>query len=376
MRPGPRLAVVALLVSLAGAGAAQPDSGAVPLHRIALGELGGWIALEATVGGRRGRWLLDSGASRNLVAPALARQLGLRPSGALRADTPLGAVQGGEAELPPLAVGGFERRGQRALVVELARLLGAAAEGVDGVLGVPWLEGQQADIDLHTWTGRFGAAGPADCPPGLEPLALTRYRTLPVVTLDVGSSSQRYVFDTGNPAGLIRIEADAPDAAAPGLSLPGDMLLTVLREAALGPQARTEVPVTRLTSPTLRRALGDAARGLAGTAFMDGARWVLDLAHDRLCVQTARFATPGGFGLVPERAGEALRVQLVLPGSPASRAGLRAGDPIRHWAGLPASTDLASLWQAVQGRDELRLGVGEPAREVTLERAIFAPVAP
>jgi hypothetical protein len=41
--------------------------------------------------------------------------------------------------------------------------------------------------------------------------------------------------------------------------------------------------------------------------------------------------------------------------------------------GLDASRPLAELWQAVQGRDEVTVGVEGPAREVTLGRAIFAP---
>jgi hypothetical protein len=184
------------------------------------------------------------------------------------------------------------------------------------------------------------------------------------------------VLDSGNPAGLIRIEAEPPVPATPGLILAGEMRLTVLPEAALGPQQRSDVPVLRLTQPALHRALGDAARGLAGTALLDGARWALDLARDRLCVEGGLIATPGGFGLVPERAGAVLRVQQVLPGSPADRAGIRTGEAIVQWAGLPASSPLATLWQALQGRDELTLGVGEPVRELTLRRAIFAPPAP
>jgi S1-C subfamily serine protease len=109
---------------------------------------------------------------------------------------------------------------------------------------------------------------------------------------------------------------------------------------------------------------------------MDGARWGLDRGADRLCVQPGRFVTPGGFGLVPERAGESLRVQVVLPDSPAAQAGVRAGDLISEWAGLPATQPLATLWQAVQGREELTLSVGDPARQRTLRRAIFAPRAP
>ncbi len=373
MRPSARLAALALAAALAGVGAARADSGPVPLRRVALGELGGWIELTATLGGRSGRWLLDTGASRNLVSPALARQLGLEPAGTVRAETPLGAVQGGEVTLPPLAVGRYERRDQRALVIEPARLLGPAGEGIDGVLGVPWLDGQRAELDLRSWTGRFGDDDAAACPEALAPVPLARHRTLPVVTL---ASGERYVLDSGNPAGLIRIEAEPPEPATAGLALAGEMRLTVMPEAALGPQRRSDVPVLRLTQSTLRRALGDAARGLAGTALLDGARWALDLAHDRLCVEGGRFATPGGFGLVPERAGALLRVQHVLPGSPAARAGIRPGEAIAQWAGLPASRPLAELWQALQGRDELTLSVGEPVRELSLRRAIFAPAAP
>ncbi len=369
-----RRLLAAALLSVAAAACA--DSGAVPLQRIALGELGGWIALEASVGGHTGRWLLDSGASRNLVAPALAQRLGLASSGSVRADTPLGVVQGGEVELPALKVGALERSGQHALVIELARVLGAAAEGVDGVLGVPWLAQAPAEIDLRAWTARFGLDDAAHCPDGLDGVALTRFRTLPVVTLSLSGRPERYVLDSGNPAGLIRIEAEAADAATPGIALPGDQRLTVQRDVALGAQRRSDVPVLRVAAPALQRALGDAARGLAGTALMDGARWRFDLARERLCVEPGRFATPGGFGLVPERNGEALRVQQVLPGGPAERAGLRAGEAIHQWAGLPASRTLAELWQALQGQDELALVAGEPPRALRLQRAIFAPAAP
>ena len=48
-----RRLLAAALLSVAAAACA--DSGAVPLQRIALGELGGWIALEASVGGHTGR---------------------------------------------------------------------------------------------------------------------------------------------------------------------------------------------------------------------------------------------------------------------------------------------------------------------------------
>ncbi len=355
MRTAALLAAIGV-VALAGSAAAA-EAGRVPLTRVARGELGGWIELPVRIEGRAGRWLLDTGASRNLVSPAFVRRLGLTRKGNARADTPLGQLQGREVELPALRIGDVERRGQSALEVELSVLFGDAADGIEGVVGVPLLEGMHVDLDLRAWSAAFGDGAASDCPQGLAAVAVERFRSLPVITLAMRAARERYVLDTGNPGGLIRIEAKAPTAATPGLVLPGDMRLTVLAEAALGPQLRGDVPIVRLTSPPLG----------------DGARWRLDLGRERLCVEPGRFRLPGGFGLDLERRGGDLVIKLVLPGSPAERAGLQAGTKVTRWAGLDASRPLAELWQAVQGRDEVTVGVEGPAREVTLGRAIFAP---
>lgn len=365
------LAVLAALCC----GAARAESGPVPLARIALGEIGGWIELPAALAGQGGRWLLDTGASRNLVSSELARRLRLPTRGTVRADTPLGPVQGGEVDLPALRIGALERGGQSALSMDLRALFGAAAEGIDGVIGVPFLEGVQLDLDLRDDSSQWRLGGDADCPAGTGAVRLKRHRTLPVVAIGTGAASESYVLDTGNPAGLIRVEADAADGATAGLALPGGMRLTVLPQATLGPQTRSDVPVTRLAAAALKKSFGEALRGLAGTGFIDGARWRLDLARDRLCVEPGRFATPGGFGLTLERQGASLQIGLVLPGSPAERAGLRAGEVVTQWPGGATTRALTALWSALRGVDEIVVGVGEPARQVTLRRAIFAPPA-
>lgn len=368
-----RLCIMGL--ALAASAAARAESGPVSLQRIALGELGGWIELPVIADGRSGRWLLDTGATRNLVSSDFARHLGLAPSGNVRADTPLGTVEGGEVDLPTLRVGALERSGQSALVMDLRQLFGAAAEGIAGVIGVPFLDGVQLDLDLRGWSSEWRHGGDADCPAGMSAVALQRHRTLPVITIGLGTTSESYVLDTGNPAGLIRIESAAADGSTPGLVVPGNMRLTVLRLVTIGAQARSDVPVTRLSAVALKNRFGDALRGLAGTALIDGARWRIDLARNLLCVEPGSFTTPGGFGLTLERRGEVLQLGLVLPGSPAARAGLLAGDLITKWPGGATTRRLADLWLAVQGRDEIEIGVGQPARAVTLRRAIFAPTA-
>ena len=366
-----------LLAAVVLCGAASAQSGRVPLTRLSLGEIGGWIALDLELGGQRGRWLIDTGASRNLVSPALARRLGLQPGGTVIADTVLGQVRGGEVKLPALRLGGFERPAQSALAIELATLIGAASEGIDGVLGVPFLDGVQLDLDLRDWVATFGRSEPSDCPAGSSAVPLTRHRTLPVITLAVGEPAvlQAYVLDTGNPAALVRVVASSPDAATPGLAVPGGHRLTLLPQATIGLQTRTDVPVLRVAAPALVKSFEGRLHGLAGTAFIDGARWRLDLAHDQLCVEAGSVATPGGFGLALERFGGELRLSTILAGGPAAQAGLREGDVVTRWPGGDTGRPLAALWASVQGRDEIVVGVGQPVREVTLRRALFAPPA-
>lgn len=371
-----RLAAL-VLSAMALCGAARADSGRVPLMRVSLGEIGGWIALDVDLDGQTGRWLIDTGASRNLVAPSFARRLGLSPRDSVSADTVLGPVRGGEVSLPVLRLGGFERAGQTALAMELSTLIGPAAEGIAGVLGVPFLDGVQLDLDLRDGVATFARGDASDCPAGSSAVTLTRHRTLPVITLAVGEPAvpESYVLDTGNPAALVRVEASAADAATPGLALPGGHRLTLLPRATIGAQIRSAVPVVRVAAPALAKTFEGRLRGLAGTAFIDGARWRLDLARDQLCVEAVSVATPGGFGLALERRGSELRLSTVLAGSPAAQAGLREGDVVTRWPGGDTSRPLAELWAAVQGREEIVVGVGEPARELTLRRALFAPPA-
>jgi len=371
-----RLAAL-LLCGAALCGAARADAGRVPLTRLSLGEIGGWIVLDVELGGEHGRWLIDTGASRNLVSPALARRLGLSPRGSASADTVLGPVQGGEVSLPALRLGGFERPGQTALAMELSMLIGAAAEGIAGVLGVPFLEGVQLDLDLRDGVATFARGDASGCPAGSSAVTLTRHRMLPVITLAIGEPavSEAYVLDTGNPAALVRMEFSAADAATPGLALPDGHRLTVLPRATIGAQTRSAVPVLRVAAPALARIFEGKLRGLAGTAFIDGARWRLDLARNQLCVEAIEVTTPGGFGLALGRRGSELRLSTVLAGSPAATAGLREGDLVTRWPGGDTSRPLAELWAAVRGRDEIVVGVGDPARVVTLRRALFAPPA-
>ena len=217
-----RVALLALAGLRAGAALAA-DSGPVPLERLSLGEIGGWIVVDLRVNGGGGRWLIDTGSTRHIVSTAFAQRHGLVNGAAVQAQTALGPVQGAEVALPPLRIGAHTHAGQTALRLDdLRALVGAAGEGLDGILGVPLLSGVSLDLDLVRWTLAISEAVPVNCPADTLALPLDSHRGLPVVALRINDGpAQGFLLDTGNPAAVVRITADEADTAEPGLALAG-----------------------------------------------------------------------------------------------------------------------------------------------------------
>ncbi len=353
------------------------ESGRVELKRFALGDIGGWLELSVAANHKAGRWLLDTGSSHNLVSADFAESHGLTPRSKVTANTALGSVQGAEVLLPTLRVGLLERFRQKALVVDLGLIVGADGRGFDGVLGAPFFDGLELDLDLYGWTFETRKGKQDHCPEGMSAVALDLYQGLPVIDVVVNDGlPESLLLDTGNPAGLVRVVSDAPSDSSPGIVLPGPARLNLARRVSIGEQIRLNVPVVELYSPSLKRALGTHAAGIIGTALLDGARWQVDLARRRACIERGIFAVPGGFGMTLEQRDNGFHVGKVLPGSPADAAGLEPGDVIQRWVGHPPEGDLPELWSRVQGLDEVELVVGAEARPVQLRRAYFVPLLP
>lgn len=359
------LLVAATLLAWAFQASAQP----VPLQRLSLGDVGGWIEVIVQAEDRSGRWIIDTGSTRHIVSRDYAERHKLNPGARVRVETALGPVSGSEVALPDLRLGTWSHAGQSALRIDdLAAVLGPAGEGIDGILGLPLLKGHQLDLNLRDWTlgiaPASGTRAPA-CPDGMTNLALGEHRGLPVISVTVnGATPESLLLDTGNPAAVVRVEARSSAASAPGLALATSVNIGALQ--------RTQVPVVQLNAPALHRALAPTVQGLAGTALLDGTRWLIDLDQRRACVETLRLDVPGGFGLtLGERNGEVV-VESVLPASPAALAGLREGDAVTHWVDGPPKGSLRELWGRVEGRAAIDVQVGSQAR-VVLRRAHFLP---
>jgi len=370
--------VLALTTGLVAGAALAADSGPVSLVRLSLGEIGGWIEVVATVNGQSGRWLIDTGSTRHIVSPAFAQRHGLASRATMRADTALGPVQGAEVALPPLQIGDHVHRGQTALQLDnLGALVGAAGEGLDGILGVPLLAGVSLELDLVRWMLLIREQVPANCPADMLALPIDIHRGLPVIEARVNNGPpEALLLDTGNPAAVVRIAADEPDATVPGLALADGSRLALAQLVSVGGWERSEVPVLRLRAPSLQRALAPRIAGLAGTALLDGTRWQIHLDQRRACVTSDPPGLLGGFGLTLMQREGGLFIDTVLHGGPAQIAGLRAGDTVQRWAGGEVGNPLRALWARVQDREEIELQAGPDARMLRLRRTHFLPRLP
>lgn len=349
--------------------AGQARAERIALQRLSLGDVGGWIEVAVQAQGQPGRWIIDTGSTRHIVSRAFAEQHALATGASVRIETALGPVAGTEVSLPTLHLGTWEHAGQTALRIDdLSRVLGPAGEGISGILGLPLLKAHTLDLNLRDWTLDLTPPNAANCPAGTTALALGEHRGLPVISVVVqGAAPESLLLDTGNPAAVVRIEATPNTTAAPGLALAASVNAGALQ--------RTQVPVVRLISPALHRALSPRIQGLAGTALLDGTRWVIDLDQRRACVEPERLAVPGGFGLTLARRDGGVFIETVLPASPAALAGLREGDAVQHWVDGPPTGSLRALWGRVQGRDAIEVQAGASARAV-LHRAYFLPALP
>lgn len=369
-------------------GAAGAAEGTLPLRLLRTGDLGGLPWVEIELGGQSTRWLVDSGASAALIAPALAERLALRALSPMRV-----AMAGGVQTLQRYALPSLPgaEAGAAAIALDLQTLLGPGAQRLDGALGAPWLKERRTRFDFARRQLRWFSGATPDTA-AVARLPVRWDAGLPVVSLALGARpADEFVFDTGNAGALVLFARRAASLLASADPLPE----TVVRElggtvrarlarlellSAPGWQAR-QVPMALESGQAARRGMHfDRLAGSLGVALFEPGAVTLDGPGSQLIVELPGLPEPpalaGGFGFRLE-AGDSLAVSALLDGGPAAAAGLQVGDQVQAIDAVDARQwSVPQAWEALAGRDAVSLQVFRDgtSRRVALRRERFFPL--
>lgn len=326
----------------------------------------GHIIVKVRVNGSRPlNMIFDTGGS-NVVTPEIAKLIGLRGTGAMAAG---GA---GESQVSiqiasgaTLQIGNATMREQQFGIFPLpvSLVYGNPRRTVDGIIGYEVLKNFVVSIDYvhRTMTlaqpksFRYRGGGTA---------VTFKSATIPVIPVSFDGAAGAFMVDTGNAfyntvsQGFVRanrLEARLPGAVLVQSSgnIGGALRTRLVRAAAITIGPFTIVrPVFAVTDTKSGALAGSAFSGNIGEPILSRFDLTFDYAHDTIYMQpNANFSNPyrgtlDGMSVFRPDA-RTLEVAFVNPGSPAAKAGLRAGDTIVALAGAPAggvgSDDLAVL---------------------------------
>ena len=371
------------------AAVAAAADGMAPLQLLRTGDIGGlpWIELELQ--GASTRWLVDSGASAALIAPALAERLKLPSLSPLRV-----AMAGGMQTLPrvqlPALPGADAEADMPAIALDLQQLLGESGGRFDGALGAPWLRTRITRFDFAA--GQLRWAGKAPVPPaGAAVLPLRWQQGLPVLSMALGGRPpDDFVFDTGNAGALVVFSRRAQALAREAGNLPQSTVRELGGSIRAGFARIERLVAPGWVAPQVPAALesGGSGRGMhferlagsLGSALFEPGAVTLDGPGGRLIVELPGLPEPlplpGGFGFRLDGGGW-LRIAAVIDGSPAAAAGVQAGDAVQAIDGADARAwSPARAWQALAGREQVALQLFREgsSRRIELRRERFFPL--
>ena len=321
--------------------------------------------------------VLDTGSSLSIVAPAIARQIGLHPSGAGEAagighgsSQHLQFVEGARLQLGPRN-SGLKVDGQRIAILPIGYVAEAVGRPTDSFFGSNIFNNYRVTVDYEDQKATFAA--PA------SPLLAGSTKTVPIKLLNdtpfvtatlVGADGFRveglFLLDSGTTASLVLskrfvsahpeiIAGRAEFAVPPVEAVGGTIGLKLVRIAALdlGPFHFSE-PVASIPEDVAGVLANPEIAGFIGAEILCRFTVTWDYPHKRILLApnlhlTDAFeADASGLRLtVSPPDYKTIHVAAVLAGSPAAQSGLRPGDlvaSVNGKRGMP-------LWQEV---NELR----------------------
>ena len=301
-----------------------PDCGSTVLLPVRVNGLGPYL------------FILDSGANSIALDQRLADSVGLSPVGT-GTGTGAGAGKVPYRRYPRDSVefelAGVRFRSDHTISIDLSNQFGILGYPAVGVLGTDFFRTVTVEIDYDARVVRLHDPNHYAAPTGAHAIPLTFERRLPFVTARLTVP--------GMPARTRRLEVDSgsEDAVDDSLLLESRGPLRRVM-GGVGSGQTYEVLFGRVErlelGPFVLKDLPSVAPGvsLIGGEVLRRFRVVLDYARERLLLVRGRhFADElpddrSGLTLRLADNGDRLRVEDVQSGSPASRAGVRAGDHV------------------------------------------------
>ena len=309
------------------------------------------IFLEIEVGGKKGLWCLDSGASVSVVLKTFADALGLEPLGTLKGRGTGGVVDFSLTVLPAFELPGIKFNEQNVAMLDLTWTF-SEMMGVDavGILGFDFLSRLVTKIDYANelisfyHPDHFNYEGPGVIIQAT--ISQANHLQLPVTIdgkyggiwrLDTGAGGMWFHYPFAEKHGLLEMPGIYGMGAGAGGS-----------GTHLNVQFKTmEFAGWTIQNPVIAIPLGKGEGGFAdealtgniGNSLLRHFVIYLDYAHEKVIVERGdnfgKAFPRNNSGLqIKKRQDGDLEVIFVAEGTPASKAGFQAGDIIRSVNGI------------------------------------------
>ena len=388
---------VGLLLLTATIGVAQTPSEAPantprPVAELPLKLILGRVPIvQVTIGGSRPLAVLpDTGADDDILNARIARELGLKVLNPQVIEQPGGAIEMGQVENVQLKLGSVPVQNLAMVSAPLDPLQPFIGQQLDGILGYGFFSQFVVEFDYAAQRVRLFTPETYVAPPKAAVIPITFRGKSPLVEITLegatGESVKTFVeIDTGSFESLglkgafldghRLVQANAPKRPLFGLAIGGETTgyRTRLAAATLGP-FRLLHPVTSATTS------GDGGSadvaGVLGGEALNRFKVIVDYSRKQLLlIPNRELSRPSEYydflGAQIVAAGQhfnQFRINAVMPDSPASEAGLQAGDEI---TAIDAQTTSKMSVEQVIGKfskpgDRRRLDLARSGKRLTI----------